>query len=159
MLGKVAIALVLAAMVPVICACTAEPAATGGDCNARVRYDGVVYRPHNELSSDPPPGARLGMADVIGCGDADSASVVDRTPVFMVSDVAASVAIMVDGDEWQGIYVAEGVPPSKWPGSTYGNPETGQPTATRHEQARRSDSGMTGQSRRISRASPRDAGR
>lgn len=35
-------------------------AASGDDCNARIRIDGSAFRPHNELNPAAPAGRALG---------------------------------------------------------------------------------------------------
>lgn len=119
MLRRTATVLAVVAASQLLLACGADSSADRGDCNARIRYEGTVYRPHNELNPDAPRGGKLGSAEVVDCGDATSAPVVDEAVIFSVRGVATSVAVMVSAREWRGIYVAEnvadGVPPSDWP--------------------------------------------
>jgi hypothetical protein len=102
------------AVLPVLGAC-APGVSTDADCNARIRYEGVLYRPHNALNESAPQGAELGTGDVVGCGEAASAPKVDEVTVYAVRDVPHSVAIKTRGGGWDGIFVAEGVPRSEWP--------------------------------------------
>ena len=85
----------------------------------RIRYEGTVYRLHNEVNSDAPRGEQLGSADVIDCGESASAPKADEAIIFSVEGVDASIAITVSAREWQGVYLAEdvadNVPPSEWP--------------------------------------------
>ena len=85
-----------------------------GDCNARIEYQGVVYRPHNLLrQSAPTESAKFGSGDVVGCeGEA-----VDQVTVHKIRGVAPGVAIAVVGSDWRGIYVLEGTSPDDWPSS------------------------------------------
>lgn len=105
---------VLAAL-PLLVACDPDPSGTDGDCSARIRYEGVVYRPHAALNQSAPQGSELGTGDVVDCGNAASAPKVDEVTVFSVQGVATSVALMAGQGDWHGIYVAEGVPRSDWP--------------------------------------------
>ena len=77
---------------PWVSGCATEPQDAHGDCNARIRWDGTVFRPHNEVRSTMPRGERLGSGDVLD----------------------SSVAVTTVGD-WRGVYVAEGVDESSWP--------------------------------------------
>jgi len=104
----------LLAFLPFISACNTDRLAQDGDCSARIRYEGVVYRSHNELNPQAAPGRPLGTADVIDCGG-DAARKVDEVDVSAVGGVAPSQAIIVTADQWRGIYVAEDVPRSEWP--------------------------------------------
>ena len=119
MLRWKATALAVVAALPLLLACDEESSAHGGECAGRIRYEGIVYRLHNELNPDAPRGEQLGSADVIDCGDGSSAPKVDAAVIFSVKGVASSIAVMVSAREWQGVYmaedVAENVPPSEWP--------------------------------------------
>jgi hypothetical protein len=75
-----------------------------------------IYRPHNGLNQATPRGRELGAGDVVDCGEGASAPKVDEVTVFSVKGVASSIAVMAEQGEWQGIYVAEDVPRSDWPG-------------------------------------------
>jgi hypothetical protein len=105
---------VLAAL-PLLGACASGVSGNAGDCNARIRYEGVIYRPHNALNETAPRGADLGTGDVVGCGEGASAPKVDDVTVYAVTNVPMSIALRTRGGEWEGIYVAEGVPQSEWP--------------------------------------------
>ena len=107
---------VLAAL-PLLGACVDVTSGNEGDCNARIRYEGVIYRPHNALVETPPRGEELGTGDVVDCAEGASAPKVDEVTVFAVEGVPRSIAVKTRQGEWEGIYVAEGVPQSAWPGS------------------------------------------
>ena len=81
-----------------------------GDCNARIGFDGNVYRPHNALNQEAAPGESLGNGDVLDC----DGSTVGHAKVFAVRGVDATMAVLVK-EQGGGIYVAEGVPRSAWP--------------------------------------------
>ena len=86
-----------------------------GDCNARVRYEGALYRSHNLLPQKAALGASVGEGDVVGCGGID-AEAVDQVDVRPIKGVDPQVAIGTRG-EWQGIYIREDIAtkPSSWP--------------------------------------------
>jgi hypothetical protein len=67
------------------------------------------------LNETAPRGANLGTGDVVGCGEGASAPKVDEVTVYDVKNVPVSIALKTREGEWEGIYVAEGVPPSEWP--------------------------------------------
>lgn len=90
-------------------------AASQGDCNARIRYDGTLYRPHQDLRQDAPAGRAIGTGEVVGCGNGESAPTVDEVTVLRVKGVKSSVAVVVSEQDWQGIYVAEDLPRGEWP--------------------------------------------
>jgi len=100
---------------PLIAGCADAPAGSEGDCNARIGWDGVVYRQHNELTPEAPRGERLGSGDVLDCDGSSVATV----QVFAVDGVDSSVAITTTG-EWPGVYVAEGASKSSWPDALKG---------------------------------------
>ncbi len=92
----------------------AEPG-SDGDCVARIRYEGVLYRPHNELQPDLTRGRLLGTGDIVGCGGI-SAEAVDEVKVYAVKGVDPAVAVLTTAGEWgPGAYVAEGLPRRSWP--------------------------------------------
>jgi hypothetical protein len=101
--------------VPLLGACASGVSGSDGGCNARVRFEGVTYRPHNALNQTAPRGVELGAGGVVGCGDGASAPKVDEVTVYAVRDVPASIAVKTRGRQWEGVYVAEGVPRSEWP--------------------------------------------
>ena len=86
-----------------------------GDCHARVRYEGALYRSHNLLPQKAALGSPVGEGDVVGCGGID-AEVVDQVDVRPIKGVAPQVAIRTRG-EWRGIYIREDLAtkPSSWP--------------------------------------------
>lgn len=100
--------------VPLIVGCADGPEDTrgpnDGDCNARIGWDGAVYRSHNQLNQAAPRGARLGMGDVLDCYGTSVATV----EVFAVDGVDSALAIKVIG-EWRAVYVAEGTSKASWP--------------------------------------------
>jgi len=114
------LAVMLVASVAFLNACDTGPSAMDGDCVARIRYEGVIYRPHDGLNQAAPRGSELGTGDVVDCGEGASAPKVDEVTVFSVKGVASSIAVMAEQGQWQGIYVAEDVPRSDWPGVLLG---------------------------------------
>lgn len=111
---KGALALVALLGAPLFAGCTTD-AANGGDCSARIRYQGIVYRSHQALNQSAPAGRSLGQGDVVDCGDVDSAARVDEVAVLSVRGVASAVAVVVKEKDWRGVYVSEEVPSSDWP--------------------------------------------
>jgi hypothetical protein len=91
------------------------PDASDGDCSARVRLGGTVFRPHNALNQRAPVGQVLGSGEIIDCGTAKDAPSVDTVTVYAVSDVDDQIAVIVRDREWSGVYVVEGIPRSAWP--------------------------------------------
>ena len=106
--------LALVIVAPLIVGCASDPARTEGGCNARVAWDKVVFRPHNELNQAAPRGEPLGTGDVLDCDGKFNPSL-GTVKVFAIDGVDPSLAIRTGNDEWQGVYVAEGVPQSSWP--------------------------------------------
>lgn len=100
---------------PLLGACASGVSGNDGDCNARIRYEGVIYQPHNALNETAPLAAELGAGDVIGCGKGVSAPKVDEVTVYAVKNVPYPIAVMTRGGDWEGIYVAEAVSRSDWP--------------------------------------------
>lgn len=100
---------------PLLGACASGASGNDGDCNARIRFEGVSYRPHNALNETAPRGAELGVGDVVGCGEGASAPKVDEVTVYAVKNVPHSIAVKTRGGDWEGSYVAEEVPQSDWP--------------------------------------------
>jgi hypothetical protein len=100
---------------PLLGACGPDVPAGDEDCNARIRYQGVIYRPHNAVNQAAPRGGELGTGEVVGCGEGSSAPRVDEVTVHSLRSVSPPVAITVAHGEWKGIYVAEGLRRSDWP--------------------------------------------
>lgn len=90
--------------------CTLANKGTAGDCNTRIGFQGIVYRPHNALNQAAPPGKSLGKGDLLDC----DGSTIGHERVSAVKGVDAAVAVLVKATG-HGIYVAEGVPRSAWP--------------------------------------------
>jgi hypothetical protein len=88
--------------------------ASQGDCSARIRYHGTLYRPHNALNQAAPIGKIAANGDIIGCGG-NSAAAIDKVKVYAVKGVGLDIAVMTDDARWHGVYVAEGMPQSSWP--------------------------------------------
>jgi hypothetical protein len=107
----VAIALTGVGVVLALTACGSGDSANGGDCNARIKYQGSTYRTHNLVkASAEAEETSLGRGDVVGCdGEA-----VDQVSVHRVVGVEPDVAIAVTGSEWRGTYVLEGTGPGDW---------------------------------------------
>jgi hypothetical protein len=97
-------------MAPVLVSC-----AEGGDCSARVLYQGTVYLSHQDLRDRAPEDRSVGRGEVLGCGDLESAERVAEVSVHSLQTVPVSVAIMVSDSQWRGIFVSEDIPPSEWP--------------------------------------------
>lgn len=100
---------------PLLGACASGVSGNDRGCNARIRYEGVIYRPHNALNWTAPRGAEVGAGDVVGCGEGASAPTVDEVTVYAVKNVPHSIAVKTRGGDWEGIYVAEAVAQSDWP--------------------------------------------
>jgi hypothetical protein len=99
--------------------CTATPRsdaapANQGDCTGRIRFEGVIYRPHNAVNQEAPAGLMVGTADVIGCGGLD-APAVDIVEVHSVRGVGIAIALVSTDADWHGVYVAEDLRRSAWP--------------------------------------------
>jgi hypothetical protein len=85
-----------------------------GDCSGRVRYQGALYRSHNELNQAAPLGRPLGGGDIVGCGGL-GADAVNRVEVRVVRGVDPGIAIAIGDKKWRGVYVAVGVQKASWP--------------------------------------------
>jgi hypothetical protein len=83
----------------------ASDAGNEGDCSARVRFDGHLYRPHSAMPDQAPLGSSVGRGDVVGCGGAD-APAVDRVEILGIKGVEPEVAVATRGD-WPGLYIRE----------------------------------------------------
>jgi hypothetical protein len=95
--------------------CDSSPdAAIHGECSGRIRYQGVIYRPHNALNQAAPIGEPLGKGSIIGCGGLSATAVVE-VRVFAVKGVKRMVAVATEDAHWHGVYIAEGVRQSSWP--------------------------------------------
>jgi hypothetical protein len=105
----------LLVVLPLLGGCASGVSGNDGDCNARIRYEETTYQPHNALNQTAPLGAELGAGDVIGCGDGASATKVDEVTVYTVKGVPHFIAVKTRGGDWEGTYVAEGVPQTEWP--------------------------------------------
>ena len=88
---------------------------TEGDCSARVRYEGALYRSHNLLPERAATDAVVGEGDIVGCGGLDAAAV-DSVDVRRLTGVSPEVAVGLRG-EWQGIFIREDLASevSAWP--------------------------------------------
>ena len=104
------IALLLVA--PLLFGCSGRP--SDGDCSGRVRYQGTLYRSHNELNQAAPLARPLGGGDIVGCGDL-GADAVDRVEVRAVGGVDPGIAVAIGDKKWRGVYVAVGVQKASWP--------------------------------------------
>ena len=104
---------VVLASLLVLTACGSEsPGPLDGDCNARIRFQNHVFRPHNLVDQSlQPADATLGSGDVVGC-DLES---VDQVDVHRVPGVDPGLAVAVVDQDWYGIYVREGSRPRDWP--------------------------------------------
>jgi len=86
-----------------------------GDCTARVRFEGDLYRAHGALPTQAPLGSSVGHGDVVGCGGLD-APAVDRVEVRRIEGVDPGVAVGTRGN-WRGLYIREDLASdqSSWP--------------------------------------------
>ena len=100
----------------ILSACGRDDSTSGdGDCTARIRYEGVIYRYHDLLNQTAPSGRDLGGGEVVDCGTAEKAPVVAEVSVSSVRGVAPSVAVKVVRGYGSGVYVAEDLPRGDWP--------------------------------------------
>ena len=90
------------------------PTATEGDCNARIRYGGRVYRPHNALNQDAATAGPVGHARVLDC-DGSPLRDLAAQPVSGLTNVPVAIAVRVTGSPYGGVYVAVGVRRAEWP--------------------------------------------
>ncbi len=97
------------------------PAANEGDCVIKIRYEGVLYRPHSDMNQSAPVGDALGVAEAVGCGDVESARKPDEVGVSSIEGIGPEIAIAVVRGLYSGRYVAVDLPMSDWP--TVLNPE------------------------------------
>lgn len=106
--------MLLVLAVVALAGCTSEDGYEG-DCSARVRFGGSLYRSHNAMPSHAPLGAAVGRGDVVGCGGLD-APAVDRVQVRRIRGVDPELAIGTRG-EWSGLYLREDLAAeqSSWP--------------------------------------------
>lgn len=104
----------LAIAVLALAGCTSE-GGNEGDCSARVRFEGNLYRPHSAMPAQAPLGAYMGRGDVVGCGGVD-APAVDQVKVRKIKGVDPEVALGTGGD-WPGLYIREDLASeqSAWP--------------------------------------------
>jgi hypothetical protein len=95
-----------------------QAARTDGDCVARVRFAGVIYRPNNSLNPKAPPGRALGHGALVDCfGKKIGDGIVSRyrVKVFAVRGVAPATAIITGPGDAHGIYVDGRLSRSEWP--------------------------------------------
>ena len=118
------IAGVIAMTVPAVSGCSGNgrsvlPARTDGDCVARVRFDGVIYTPNNNLNPKAPRGRALGHGALIDCSGKNLGDGVPsryRVRIFAVRGVPPATAIIIGPGDAHGIYVDEDLRrPSQWP--------------------------------------------
>lgn len=96
--------LLLVVAVLVLSGCASD-AGNEGDCSARVRFDGNLYRPHSAMPDQAPLGPSVGRGEVVDCGGADAAAV-DRVDVLRIKGVEPEVAVATRG-RWPGLYIRE----------------------------------------------------
>lgn len=111
----VAAALTLSAAGTTSCSDTVNNSELDGDCTARVRLDGVIFRPHNLTIAKPPLGEPLGDADVVDCGEGMDAPRVGHVRVFAIKGLPTDLAVAVRRGAMGGAYIVEGSSPSDWP--------------------------------------------
>lgn len=93
-----------------------------GDCVARIRYEGVMYRYDDFVDQSAPSGRDLGGGEVVDCGTLENAPVVAEVTVTSVRGVDPSVAVKVERGYGSGVYVAENVPSDDWPDGLTASP-------------------------------------
>jgi hypothetical protein len=102
--------------VPLLASCgtsSANPtAANSGDCNASIRFHGVVYVVDTRLNQAAPMGRTVGPGAVVDC---DHQTVVGRVVVCAVKGADSRPTIRVRQGTWHGIYVAENLSRAQWP--------------------------------------------
>lgn len=110
--GAALAASALAASVLLLTGYGSDPPSQHGDCNARIRFHGTVFRSHNLVNEAASVKDDVtGTGEVVGC-DLD---VVDHVAVHKVQGVDPRLAIAVVGEQWPGVYVREGTKPGDWP--------------------------------------------
>ncbi|GAA0983745.1 hypothetical protein ENKNEFLB_04384 [Nocardioides aquaticus] len=114
--GWAAVAAALLLLAPWLAGCgEGAPAGDEGDCAARLRIDGTVFESDDRLVDDPPLSrAAPALAEVVGCEPA-TAEPVDEVRVRRVAGADPSLAVVVTGREWRGVYVRQGTGPADWP--------------------------------------------
>jgi hypothetical protein len=86
-----------------------------GDCSARVRFEGSLYRPHDAMPDQVALGPSVGRGEVVGCGGLDAPAVA-RVEVRRIEGVDPEIAIGTRGD-WRGLYIRDDLASqqSSWP--------------------------------------------
>ena len=94
----------------------AQDGANEGDCNAKVRFQGSMYRVHSDMRDHAPLGASVGQGEVVGCGGSE-APAIDEVEVRRIKGVSLAVAVATSDEEWRGLFIREDLAtePSSWP--------------------------------------------
>jgi hypothetical protein len=100
---------VLLATTAALTSCSTE-GANGGDCMARVRFDGRLYEPVRGKVPKQPETKRVGRAEIVDCGSFEDAPQVATVDVNTVGSCPPTEVVMVTGKEWRGIYAI----PTTW---------------------------------------------
>jgi hypothetical protein len=111
---RVVVASVVAFAVSAAVVACGGPTANEGDCSARIRYAGTIYRPHNALNQDAATAGPVGRARVIDC-DGSPLRDLEAQPVSGLTGVPVAIAVRVTGSPYGGVYVAVGVHRAQWP--------------------------------------------
>lgn len=107
--------LLLVMALTTVSGCAGGDGALSGECNARIRIDGVIYEADNAAIATPQgPTSRVGAAEVLGCTE-DGWEAIDQTEALKIDGVPVTTAIAVEGGDYPGVYVAVGTGPSDWP--------------------------------------------
>jgi hypothetical protein len=104
--------LALLALVLALAGCGGDERSLDGECSARIAWDDVVYRPHDQLEPRLRPSAALGAGRVVDC---DGSTVGDPVTVRAVEGFDPGVVLAVVGGGYAGFYVAEELPVQHWP--------------------------------------------
>ena len=94
----------------------AQDGANEGDCNAKVRFQGSIYRVHSDMRDHALLGRSVGQGEVVGCGGLE-APAIDEVQVRRIKGVSPTVALATDDEDWRGLFIREDLAsePSSWP--------------------------------------------
>ena len=94
----------------------APDGANEGDCNAKVRFQGSIYRVHSDMRDHAPLGRSVGQGEVVGCGGLE-APAIDEVEVRRIKGVSPAVALATSDQDWGGLFIREDLAsePSSWP--------------------------------------------
>ena len=77
----------------------AQDGANEGDCNAKIRFQGSIYRVHSDMRDHAPLGRSVGQGEVVGCGGLE-APAIDEVQVRRIKGVSPAVALATDDEDW-----------------------------------------------------------